>query len=202
MSGVNRTMKKRSFPWYKIPLIIWLVIVWAALWQNFSLGNIVFGLLIALGVSWAFYLPPIELSGRFNVLRVPGLLLWFLWEVARASVEVLFVAVVKGPNIRNAVIAVPLRSSSDLMMTATGHVLSLIPGSLVVEVDRRTSTLYVHALNVKNADDVAKVRKGIQDIEAKLIRVMGSREELAALDSEVEGQIRRIHSPQNQEGTS
>lgn len=195
-------MKKRSFPWYKIPLIIWLVIVWAALWQNFSLGNIVFGLLIALGVSWAFYLPPIELSGRFNVLRVPGLLLWFLWEVARASVEVLFVAVVKGPNIRNAVIAVPLRSSSDLMMTATGHVLSLIPGSLVVEVDRRTSTLYVHALNVKNADDVAKVRKGIQDIEAKLIRVMGSREELAALDSEVEGQIRRIHSPQNQEGTS
>lgn len=170
--------------WQKLPLIIWLVVVWGALWQDFSLGNLVFGALIAIGVSAAFYLPPVELSGRFNLPRALLFAAWFLKEVTVASFQVLFLALVRGPNIRNAVIAVPLRSKSDLMMTAVGHVLSLIPGSLVVEVDRGTATLYVHALNVKNSQDMAKVRTGIQDIEAKLIKIMGTKDELAALKAE------------------
>jgi multicomponent Na+:H+ antiporter subunit E len=89
--------------------------------------------------------------------------------------------VVRGPNVTNAVVAVPLRSHQDLMMTATGHVISLIPGSLVVEVDRSTSTLYIHGLNVKNAEDVENLRREVRAIEAGLIRVMGTREELDAV---------------------
>ena len=174
----------RTGRWQKLPLIIWLIFIWGALWQDFSLGNLVFGALIAVGVSAAFYLPPVELSGRFNVPRAVVFALWFLKEVTVASFQVFYLAAVRGPRIRNAVIAVPLRTTSDLMMTAVGHVLSLIPGSLVVEVDRGTSTLYVHALNVKNAEDSAKVRAGIQDIEARLIRIMGTRDELAALRTE------------------
>ena len=45
------------------------MIVWGALWQDFSPGNLLFGALIAVLVARLFYLPPVELSGRFNVLR-------------------------------------------------------------------------------------------------------------------------------------
>lgn len=168
----------------RLPLLAWLVVVWGALWQDFSPGNLAFGLLIAVGVSSVFYLPPVELGGRLNVLRAVVFALWFLKEVSVASIEVFYWAVVKGPRISNAIVAVPLRSRSDLLMTATGHVLSLIPGSLVVEVDRGTSTLYVHAMNAPTPESVEKVRRGIQDIEARLIRVMGSRADLAALKGE------------------
>jgi multicomponent Na+:H+ antiporter subunit E len=51
-------------------------------------------------------------------------------------------------------------------------------------VDRSTSTLYIHGLNVRNEDDVAKLRKEVRDTEAALIRIMGSREELTALKQE------------------
>ncbi|WP_449374358.1 Na+/H+ antiporter subunit E [Arthrobacter psychrolactophilus] len=171
----------------KLPLLIWLVVVWGALWQDFSAGNLIFGALIAIAVSQIFYLPPIELSGRFNVLRALTLALWFVKEVFVASFQVLFWAVVKGPTIRNAVIAVPLRSPSDLLMTAVGHVLSLIPGSLVVEVDRGCATLYVHAMNTPTPESVERVRKSIQDIEARLIQVMGTKEELAMIKAEISG---------------
>ncbi|MCQ9164768.1 MULTISPECIES: Na+/H+ antiporter subunit E [unclassified Arthrobacter] len=170
--------------WQKLPLLVWLVVVWGALWQNFSPGNLLFGLAIAWGVSRALYLPPVELSGRFNLPRALWFALWFLKEIIVASCQVFLWAVAKGPRIRNAVVAVPLRSRSDLVMTAVGHVLSLIPGSLVVEVDRGTSTLYVHAMNAPTPDSVEKVRTGIQDIEVKIIRIMGSRQELAALSEE------------------
>lgn len=168
----------------EIPLLIWLVLVWGALWRDFTPGNLVFGAIIALLVTRIFYLPPVELSGRFNVfyfLEYAGL---FLWHVAVASFQVSYLLLVQGPRIKNAVVAVQLRSHSDLLVTATGHVVSLIPGSLVIEVDRSTSTLYLHTVNIKSDDDVRKVREDVRDVEAWLIRVMGSKAELAALRAE------------------
>lgn len=193
MSDSVNTRPKASF-WQKLPLLVWLVVVWGALWQDFSVGNLAFGALIAVGVSQALYLPPVELSGRFNVPRAVGLLLWFLKQVTVASFQVLFWAIARGPRIRNAVIAVPLRSPSDLLMTAVGHVLSLIPGSLVVEVDRGTATLYVHAMNAPTPESVERIRREIQDIEARLIQVMGTRAELAALKEEQAGAPMLTHA--------
>ena len=168
----------------ELPLLVWLVIVWGALWQDFSPGNLLFGALLAVAVARLFYLPPVELGGRFSVLRAVPFAVAFLGKVVAASFQVFYLAVARGPKVTNAVVAVPLRSHSDLMVTATGHVISLIPGSLVVEVDRSTSTLYIHGLNVRNAEDVRKLRKEVRDTEAGLIRVMGTKEELEALNLE------------------
>jgi multicomponent Na+:H+ antiporter subunit E len=168
----------------ELPLLVWLVVVWGALWRDFSPGNLVFGALIAVMVARVFYLPPVELSGRFNVLRAIPFAVVFLGKVVAASFQVMYLAVFRGPLVTNAVVAVPLRSHSDLMVTATGHVISLIPGSLVVEVDRSTSTLYIHGLNVRNDVDTAKLRKEVQDTEASLIRIMGTQAEMDALQAE------------------
>jgi multicomponent Na+:H+ antiporter subunit E len=169
----------------ELPLLVWLVFVWGALWQDFSPGNLLFGALIAVVVARLFYLPPVELGGRFNVLRAVPFAVVFLGKVVAASFQVLYLAVARGPKVTNAVVAVQLRSHSDLMVTATGHVISLIPGSLVVEVDRSTSTLYIHGLNVRNGEDIVSLRKEVRDTEAGLIRIMGTKDELAALQQEV-----------------
>lgn len=165
----------------ELPLLIWLVVVWGALWRDFSPGNLVFGLILSLLVTRIFYLPPVQLSGRFNIFYALGFAFIFLWRVAAASVEVTIVALFRGPRTRNAVIAVQLRSHSDLMMTATGHVVSLIPGSLVVEVDRSTSTLYLHTLDVDSVESAEQVREQVRGTEAWLIRIMGTSAELAEL---------------------
>lgn len=168
----------------ELPLLVWLVIVWGALWQDFSPGNLLFGALLAVLVARMFYLPPVELSGRFSVLHAVPFALRFLGRVAAASVEVMYLAVVRGPRVMNAVVAVPLRSHQDLLVTAVGHVISLIPGSLVVDVDRSTSTLYLHALNVSNPEEVENLRQEVRSIEAGLIRIMGTREELELIRQE------------------
>jgi multicomponent Na+:H+ antiporter subunit E len=168
----------------ELPLLVWLVIVWGALWQNFSPGNLLFGALIAVLVARMFYLPPVELGGRFSILHAVPFAVVFLGRVVAASFQLFWLAVARGPRISNAVVAVPLRSRSDLMVTATGHVISLIPGSLVVEVDRSTSTLYIHGINVGTEEAVRKLRKEVRDTEAGLIRIMGTKDELAALKQE------------------
>ena len=70
------------------------------------------------------------------------------------------------------------------MATALGHVLTLIPGSFVVEIDRTTSTLYLHVLDINTVQEAEDFRHEVRAIEARIIRMMGSREELEALNAE------------------
>ncbi len=177
-------MRKRNSLRQELPLIIWLVIVWGALWSDFSVGNLLFGALIAVGITQLLYLPPVELGGRFNVLHGAGLTLNFLYQVVAGSIEVAYLALAKGPRLQNSVVAVRLRSSSDLVVTATGHIISLIPGSLVVEVDRSTSTLYLHCINVVSEDGADAMRATVRRIESRLIKTMGSKQELELIRNE------------------
>ncbi|WP_149956145.1 Na+/H+ antiporter subunit E [Zafaria cholistanensis] len=164
-----------------------MALVWGALWQDFSAGNLVFGFLLALVVVNVFRLPPVELSGRFNVWRAVVFAVGFLGKVVLASFQVFALAVVRGPRVRSAVVGVRLRTGDDLMVTAVGHVLTLIPGSFVVEVDRGNSTLYLHVLDVNTHAQVERVRRHVLDLEARLVRVMGTREEMARVDAERAG---------------
>jgi multicomponent Na+:H+ antiporter subunit E len=169
----------------ELPLLAWLVIVWGALWQDFSPGNLVFGLVLALLVTRFLYLPPVELSGRFHVLHALRFAFVFVWQVIVASAKLLWLALATGPAASSAVIAVPLRSHADLMVTATGHVISLIPGSLVVDVDRTNATLYVHGIDVPDEAAAERLRRSVLATEAELIRIMGTDEELLVLRGEV-----------------
>lgn len=176
--------RKRISLRQELPLLVWLVLVWGALWQDFSPGNLLFGALLAIAVARLFYLPPVELSGRFNIRHAIPFGLTFLGKVVVASFQVLGLALARGPKVTNAVVAVTLRSHQDLMVTAVGHVISLIPGSLVVEVDRSTSTLYLHAINISSPEDVAGLKAEVRNIEAGLIRIMGTPEELELVQAE------------------
>lgn len=168
----------------ELPLVIWLVLVWGALWQDFSAGTLVFGAIIAYVVVNVFYLPPVELTGRFNILWLIPFIGRFLVKLVAASAEVFWLALTRGPRLRNAVVAVELRSHSDFLVTATGHAISLIPGSLVLEVDRSTSTLYLHCLNVTSPEDAEVVRRDVLATEAWLVRIMGTTADLARLRAE------------------
>ncbi|MEF9874551.1 MULTISPECIES: Na+/H+ antiporter subunit E [unclassified Glutamicibacter] len=166
------------------PLLLLLLFVWGALWQDFSLGNMVFGVIIALLIVNLFPLPPVVLSGRINAWYCLKLFIWFLGQVFAASVHVAWLALVRGKRTRSAVIAVPLRTDSDLIVMTVGHVLTLIPGSFVIDVDRSSSTLYLHYIDIESPADVEKARSGIRDIERRLIMAIGSRDEYEAIKSE------------------
>ncbi|WP_290656221.1 Na+/H+ antiporter subunit E [Kocuria sp.] len=167
----------------ELPLILWLVVVWGALWGDWSVGNLVFGLILAVFVTRTLTLPPVRLSGRFNVLHFALFVITFIWQVARASVHVFGVALMQGPKVHNAVLRVKLRQNNDLLMTAVGHTMALIPGSLVVEVDRGNGILYFHVLDVSTPEEAESFRESALNIEAAWIKIMGSKEDLATLEA-------------------
>ncbi len=166
------------------PLLALLIFVWAALWQDFSPANLIFGVIVALIIVTLFPLPPVVLSGRVNVWYCFELFIWFIGQVFVASFQVARLAIFRGKKTRSGVIAVELRTDSDLIVTAVGHVLTLIPGSFVIDVDRRSSTLYLHYINIESKSDMERAREAVRDIERRVIMAMGSHDEVEAIKHE------------------
>lgn len=171
----------RDFILHGLPPLLWLVLVWCALWQDFSVPNVAFGLLLSILVTYVFRMPRLYLSDRFNLWHSLKFLAYFLWGVAVASYQLAKLSFAFGKPINSAMVAVELRTRSDLFITATSHALSLIPGSLVVDVDRAHSILYLHVIDVDTPEGVEEYRVSAQKIEAMILRAAGHSDEYEAL---------------------
>ena len=168
---------------HQIPLLVVLIVLWMLLWGSVSWLNLVTGLVMGLAVMRVFYLPPVLLSGRFNVLWAIVFVATFLYDVVRGSIQVAFLAIRPGRRPSSAVIAVPLHSKSELIMLLVSINISLVPGSLVVEADRYGATLYVHALAMEGDADLERARRTVLLAERRIVRVLGSKEDLAAVQT-------------------
>ncbi|MDO5493103.1 MAG: Na+/H+ antiporter subunit E [Nesterenkonia sp.] len=168
----------------ELPLILFLSVLWMAVWQSFDLGTFILGLVYAAVIVRVFYLPPLRGSGRLNLLW--GLVFTgrFLWKMTMASFQVAFLVFFQGPKVGGSITSVQLRSHDDFIVTLVGHALALVPGSLVLDVDRTTATLYLHCLDVRNDDDAERIRRDAMRTEALLIRTLGNRSDVAVVKAE------------------
>lgn len=158
-----------------------LVLLWCLLWGSFDLLTILTGIVLAILVSAFFYLPAVELSGRFNLWRSFVFLAKLLLDIVRASAEIAWLVLKPTYRPSNAIIGVRLRTRSDLIMSWTAEAVSIVPGSIVVDLDRSTSTLYLHALDVRDDADIDRVIGEVLSTERRLILAIGSRVEADAL---------------------
>lgn len=158
--------------------VLILVVVWLALWSDVSAANVLSGLLVAAGIvvlfrTWS--------AGEVVVrpVRVAGFALHFLYKLVEASLVVARTVVTPRHRINTGIVAVPLRGCSDAVATLIADTISLTPGTLTLEVRRDPLTLFVHALDVR---DVEQVRADVRRIEVLAIRAFGPPAAVAELD--------------------
>lgn len=167
--------------WKQLPLVVGLLVLWLLLWEEITVISVVTGVVLAVLVTRLLYLPPVLLSGRFNPWR--GLLfgLRMMWDVTVASLQVAWRSVDLRWQPVNSIIAVPLRTHSDLVLTLTAESVSVVPGTVVVDVDRGRSVLYLHAFGTRTHEDAEGARRAVLGIEERILLAMGTREEAAAV---------------------
>ena len=165
----------------QLPLFLGLVLLWMLLWGNFSWLNLVTGAVFAAVVSVVFYLPAVQLSGRVNPVRLVLYLSWLLFDIIRASIQVAFLALAPHYRASNAVLAIHMRTRSDLVLTWTAMSTSIVPGSIVIDTDRENSTLYLHVLNMKDREATERFRQSVLATERRIVLALGSREDVKAL---------------------
>lgn len=172
-------MADRLMFWQRWPMVLWLTGVWVLLWGELSVANVVVGMLLAIGLITFFPMPKIGFEGRPWLPGIVVLLLRFAGDVVMASVQVARRAFTRGVP-HGAVIRVRLRSHSDLLLTITSQLCSLVPGSIIVEAHRLTGTLYVHVFDVDDAGGIDAAREHALAIERRVMYAVASDAEIAA----------------------
>lgn len=177
--SAHATAGVRRRPQWRMAFVT--AVVWVLLWGDLSLANLVSGFLLGLLITWVFPLPPIPFGGRFRPWGHTVLVVGLLRDLVRSSFVVAAQAFHFGHTMTNAVVRVDLRTHSDLYLTLTSELVSLVPGSLVMEARRQESVLYLHVMDVRSAADVADARRMVLAAEARVIRAFGTDAEIARL---------------------
>ncbi len=182
--------------WRQLPLLVGLVALWLFLWDHIDALTIVTGVLLAVAVTRSLYLPPVLLSGRFNAWR--GLLLGMrmIFDVTVASLQVGFLSINPRWNPVNSIIAVQLLTRSDLVTTLTAEAISVVPGTVVVDIDRERGLLYLHALGTRTHADIDRVRRSVLGTEERIVLAIGTREQAASVpEARRRRRARRLGEP-------
>lgn len=171
-AGLDRPARFRTL---QPVAVLWLAVVWVALWGDLSVTNVVGGLVVAVLVCLVFPLPRLGMQLRVRPVRLAWLVLRFLGDVVVASAQVTWTTLQLRRQPRNAVIEVDLRTDSDFVLTVVAEMTSLVPGSLVVEARRSTHTLFLHVLDARDQAGVDRMRRQVLALERRVVLAFGAR---------------------------
>jgi multicomponent Na+:H+ antiporter subunit E len=164
----------------RLPVVAVLTLVWVLLWGNVGPLTVLGGALTALLVTTVFPFPAVTWNGRFRPLPAVRLLVTFFADLLVASVQVAWIAIRPAAPPSSAVIRVQLATRSELLLTITAELISLVPGSLLIELDSRRGLIWLHLLDGSTPAKVERARVKALAQEARVIAALGSDPEVVA----------------------
>jgi multicomponent Na+:H+ antiporter subunit E len=154
---------------FQILLNFILAFVWMFLETSYTPTSFFIGYFFGLLIIYTFRR---FFDSRFYLLRViavVNLIYIFTRELILSNISVLKVILAPKLNIKPGIFAFPTELKKDWEITVLSNLITLTPGTLVVEVSEDNKILYVHAMNIDDSDDAIKsikntFEKAIQEV--------------------------------------
>ena len=153
----------------RVWVLAWLIGVWMLLWGTASVANLVSGLAIALMITLLLPLPAVPVEGRLHPVSLMALIVVVAYELVVSSLQVAWLAVRPAGPPRNAVLRAHLNIRSDLVLALAVNIITLTPGSIVLEIDQARRMIYVHVIDVASQKAVDRFYRQVWRIERLLV---------------------------------
>ncbi|MBB3037552.1 Na+/H+ antiporter subunit E [Hoyosella altamirensis] len=161
----------------RISGVLWLAGIWVLLWGTVSVGNVLSGILIGLAVVYLLPLPRIPIGGRLHPISFLVLNAVVAFMLLRATLQVAWITIRPGPPPNSAILKRRVDVRSDLVLTLIVDALSLIPGSLVLQVDKVQRVVFVHVIDISDKRAIAKFHKDTDRLVRWFVRAFERRDE-------------------------
>ena len=147
-----------------------IVAVWVALWGELTLGNVLGGAAVATLIVALFHPGRRERLGRLRPLAAVRFFLHIGISLAKSTAVVAWEVLTPTDRSRPGILAVPLPSATPSVLTAVTTAIGLTPGTVVVDIARRPTVLYVHVLHLTDPDGE---RRRLERLEALALAAFG-----------------------------
>ncbi|WP_392454179.1 Na+/H+ antiporter subunit E [Chryseomicrobium aureum] len=138
---------------FQILLNMFIAFVWMFLSNSFSATTFIIGYI--LGLVMLFMLRRF-FSTRFYIERVVAvakLLLLFLKELIVSNIAVLRVILKPKMDIKPAIFELETKLTQDWEITLLSMLITLTPGTVVINISEDRTKLYVHTLDLEDVDN-------------------------------------------------
>lgn len=169
----------------RLPVIVALTLVWLLLWGDVTPWLVIGGVVTSVAVLAVFPFPPTGWRWTVRPWPLAVLVAVFLYDLVRASVEVGWLAVRPQAPPPSAVVRVRLSCSSELIMTITSELVSLVPGSLLIELDDSTGDVFLHVLDARSRERIERARRDVLAQERRVVRALACSGDLASYQEAV-----------------
>jgi len=138
---------------FQIMINFFIAFLWMFLTVSFNASPFIVGFLLGALMLWitkGFF------PGRFYMHRVWAVICLiglFFKELISANIQVLSLIIQPKMPIKPAIFALPIVLEKDWEITLLSSLITLTPGTLVLDVSEDSKTLYIHALNYGDADE-------------------------------------------------
>lgn len=157
-----RLSQKRRATFSPIRMLV-LVGVWVLLWRDLSFGVWAGGLIVAGAIEAVQRTPDSPRQLRFGGLV--RFLAHYMWMVVLSNFRVAWEVVTpNNDQIKEAIVAVPLRTDSVPAALLVANAISYTPGSLTIDLTEGPLMLYVHVLHFESIDLVRAEVVRLEDL--------------------------------------
>ena len=162
-----------------------LVALWLLAWGDITIANLISGVVVAVAILVAF--PSRKRSGTHVELRPLGgvrLLGYIVAQLVRSNVIIAWEILRPRPTVRPGILAHRLQRPSEEVVTVMTSIIALSPGTMTVDVDRESTTVFVHFLLLR---DVEAARASLAHLEELVVAAITSRESLTPVSAAQKG---------------
>ncbi|GAB3815396.1 hypothetical protein GCM10028820_12790 [Tessaracoccus terricola] len=158
--------------------------VWVFLWGDFAPFGIVSGIVLAWLIKAQFPLPPVYWPGRLRIFGSIRLVYGLLRDLVLSSWRLVMLTINPRVKLRPGIVKVEQFTDVDLYQVQIAEMISLVPGTVVVELVSSPRRLYLHVIDMDEEHDAESIRELATEIEHRVLRAFGSREEMERFDKQ------------------
>lgn len=147
-----------------------LTIIWVLATGTLTEENFIFGFLISFGI---LYIITINSQDRKYFTILPKLVSFFFfmfWEIVKANLVTVKESLYAKSKLKPAIIKIPLMVETDIEISLLATLVSVTPGTLVMDISDDKKVMYLHVMHLESKEDFVDEVKN--KFEKRLLEIL------------------------------
>lgn len=149
-----------------------LAFIWVALTGGDSFySNFLFGFLLGFFILWIMNRTEDDHRYFTRVPKIIYLLLTFLYDMIKANIQVAYDVITPKYFFKPGIVKYPMNARTDLEINLLSTIISLTPGTLILDISEDKKILYIHVMYLKDKESfINQVRNGSEKRLLEILR--------------------------------
>lgn len=147
-----------------------LAFIWVALTGSLYFTNLYFGFMLGFFILWLMNRKGEDKRYFTRVPKIIGFVLYFFFELLKANIQVAYDVITPRFFMKPGIVRYPMKAVTDVEINMLATLISLTPGTLIMDVSSDRKAIFIHVMYLKDKDQF--IRQIEKSLERRLLEIL------------------------------